>query len=75
MATERDEFEFPAVGAAIHGAAESWVATVNRFVDIFHLSISGMERIFNFFIMVCKNSLYALYEFVTVWKFSYFEIK
>lgn len=57
MASERDKFEIAAVRAGKHGAAKGRIATVNHFIDIFHLSFSGMEGIFNFFIMVGKDSL------------------
>ena len=57
MTAEGNEFQFAAVRAAIHGSAEGRVAAVEHLINIFHLSFSGMESIYNFFIMVFKNSL------------------
>ena len=54
---ERNKFKCAAVRTAVHGTAKGRVAAVNHFIDIFHLSISGMKRIFNFFIIVSKNFL------------------
>ncbi len=56
-ASKRDKFKFSAVGAAIHGAPKGGIATVDHFINVFHLRISGMKGIFNFFIMVPKNFL------------------
>ena len=52
-------------GSAFHGVlvatgvAETAVAAErNKLnINIFHLSLSGTKRIFNFFIMVCKDFL------------------
>ena len=41
-------------GSAFHGI---FIAAVYHFIDIFHLSFSGMEGIFNFFIVVNKDFL------------------
>lgn len=57
FAAERDKLELAAMGATVHGTAEGRVTAVNHFIDIFHLSFSGMKSIFNFFIMVCKDFL------------------
>lgn len=57
FAAERDEFQLTAVRAAIHGAAKGRVAAVYHLIDIIHLGFSGMEGIFNFFVMVGKNFL------------------
>ena len=57
MAVEGNMFKITAVRTGIHGTAEGRVTTVNHFIDIFHLSFSGMKSIFNFFIMVGKNFL------------------
>lgn len=56
VAAKRDKFQLSTVGTAVHGAAKSGIATVNHFIDIFHLSLSEMKSMFNFFIMVCKYS-------------------
>ena len=54
---KRNELKIRAMGAAIHGAAERRITTVDHFFDIFHLRRSGMKSIFDFLIIVCKNSL------------------
>ena len=57
VASEWDKFKLAAMGAAIHGTAKRWITTVDHLIDIFHLSRSGMEGIFDFFIVVSKDSL------------------
>ncbi len=57
VTAERNKFKLSAVGAAIHGSAKGRVTTVDHLIDIFHLSIRGMKRIFNLFIIVGKNFL------------------
>ena len=57
VASEGDKFKLAAMGAAIHGTAKRWITTVDHLIDIFHLSRSGMEGIFDFFIVVSKDSL------------------
>lgn len=57
VTAKRDKLKFAAMGTAIHGTAEGRITAVDHFIDIIHLSISGMKSIFNFLIMVCKDSL------------------
>ena len=57
VTAERNEFEVPAVRTMVHGAAKRRITTVDHLIDIFHLSFSGMESIYDFFIMVCKDFL------------------
>ena len=57
FAAERDKLKLSAVGTAIHGTAKGRTAAVKHFVNIFHLSFSGMKGKFNFFIMVGKDFL------------------
>ena len=57
FAAERDKLKLSAVGTAKHGTTKGRVAAVYHLIDIFHLSLSGMKGIFNFFIMVGKNFL------------------
>ena len=57
MAAERNKFKFAAMRAGIHGTAKRRIAAVDHLIDIFHLSISGMKSIFNFFIIVRKDFL------------------
>ena len=57
VAAERNKFKLSAVRTAIHGTAIGRIAAVYHFIDIFHLSESGVKGIFNFLIMVNKNFL------------------
>ena len=57
VAAKRDKFKVTAVCAGIHGTAERRVATVDHLIDVFHLRTSGMKSIFNFLIIVRKDSL------------------
>ena len=57
VASERDKFKLAAMGTTVHGTAKRWITTVDHLIDIFHLSRSGMKCIFNFFIVVSKDSL------------------
>ncbi len=47
VAAKGDKFKFSTVGAAIHGAPKGGIATVDHFINVFHLRISGMKGIFN----------------------------
>ena len=62
VTAERDEFQFSAVRAAVHGTAERRIATVNHLIDIFHFRIPGVESIYNFIIMVSKNLLKDIHK-------------
>ena len=57
VTVERDKFHVATVGTTVHGTAKRWITTVDHLIDIFHLSRSGMKCIFNFFIVVSKDSL------------------
>lgn len=57
VAAKRNEFEVPAVRAVVHCTAKRGIATVDHLIDIIHFSFSGMESIYNFFIMICKDFL------------------
>ena len=57
VTTERNKLEISAVDTAIHGTTIRRITTVDHLIDIFHLSRSGMKSIFNFFIVVSKDSL------------------
>ena len=57
VTSEWDKFKFAAMWTAIHGATKRRITTAQHLIDIFHFSISGMKRIFNFFIMVGEDSL------------------
>ena len=62
VTSERYKFKISTMRAAVHGTAESGIATVNHLIDIFHLRISGMKSIFNFFIIVGKNLLKYIHK-------------
>ena len=57
VTAKRNKLEVTTVGTTVHGTAKRRITTVDHLIDIFHLSLSGMKSIFNFFIMVCKDSL------------------
>ena len=57
VAAERYKFEVAAVRAGVHGAAKRRIPAVYHLINIIHLRFSWMESIYNFFIMVCKDSL------------------
>lgn len=57
VTAERDKFKVPAVRTAVHRTAKRGIPAVDYLINIFHLSFSGMKSIFDFFIMVCKDSL------------------
>ena len=57
VTVERDIFKVATMGAMIHGTAKGRIPTMDHLFDIFHFGVSGMESIFYFFIMVCKNFL------------------
>ena len=59
---ERNEFEVPTVRITVHGTAKRGITAVNHLINIFYLSLSGMKSIFNFFIMVCKDSLKNIHK-------------
>ena len=50
------------MGAGIHGTAEGRITAVDHFINVFHFRFSGMEGIFNFFIIVGKNFLKYIHE-------------
>ena len=57
VTAERDKFHVPTVRTTVHGTTKSGIAAMDHFVNVSHLSGSGMEGIFNFFIIVCKDFL------------------
>ena len=62
VAAKRNELKFSAVWTAIHSATKRRITTVDHFFDIFHLRISGMEGIFDFLIIVSKDSLQDIHK-------------
>ena len=57
VTAERNKFKFSTMSTSIHGTAKRWITTVDHLINVFHLSRSGMQGIFNFFIVVGKDSL------------------
>lgn len=57
MTAERDEFKVPAMWTAVHSPTKSRITTVDHFIYIDQLCGTGMERVFDFFIMITKNFL------------------
>ena len=57
LAAERDKFEVPAAWTAIHSTAVGRVTAVYHFFDIFHLTVTWVEGVFDFLVMVNKDLL------------------
>ncbi len=57
MAAERNKFKIPAVRAGIHGSAKRRITTVDHFINVIHFTVTRMEGIFNFFIIISKDIL------------------
>lgn len=45
VTTKRYKFKSAAGGAAIHGATESWITTVNHALNVFDGRLAGMQCI------------------------------
>lgn len=54
---ERNELQFTALRAGIHGSAEGRISAVYHFIDVLHFNGSGMKRILDNFIIVFENFL------------------
>ena len=63
FAAEGNKFHVVASGADIHGTAKRRIATIQHFIDIFHLRISGMKSVFDYFIIVIKDFLQDIFNF------------
>ena len=57
VTAERNKLKISTVWAAVHSTTKRRITTVYHLFDIFHLRSSGMKSIFNFFIIVGKDSL------------------
>ncbi len=55
FAAERDKFKVPAFFTAIHGAAVRRVTAVYHYIYVIFDRITGMQDIFNFFVVFYKN--------------------
>ena len=57
VVAKRNELKISTVWAAVHSTTKRRITTVYHLFDIFHLRRSVMKSIFNFFIIVGKDSL------------------
>ena len=57
VATKRNKLQMFTMRAKVHGTTKRRIPAVDHLIDIFHLRFSGMESIFNFFIIIGKNFL------------------
>ena len=64
FAAEGNKFHVVASGADIQGTAKRRIATIQHFIDIFHLRISGMKSVFDYFIMVIKDFLQDIHNVI-----------
>ena len=64
FAAEGNKFHVVASGADIHGTAKRRIATIQHFIDIFHLRISGMKSVFDYFIIVIKDFLQDIHNVI-----------
>lgn len=59
---KRNELKIRAMEAAIHGAAERRITTVDDLFDVFHDNRSGFYIVFDYFIIISKNLLYHIHK-------------
>ena len=64
FAAEGNKFDVVASGADIHGTAKRRITTIQHFIDIFHLNISGMKSIFDYFVIVIKDFLQDIHNVI-----------
>lgn len=64
MTAKRDEFEFAAMRASIHGAAIRGIPTIDHLFDVFHDNRPRMKSIFNFFVVIFKNLLECIHKII-----------
>ena len=64
FAAEGNKFHVVASGADIQGTAKRRIATIQHFIDIFHLRISGMKSVFDDFIIVIKDFLQDIHNVI-----------
>ena len=57
VTSEWGKFKFAAMGTAVQDITKRQIITIDYLIDIFRLSRSGMQSIFNFIIVVGKDSL------------------
>lgn len=56
MTVKRDKFKFTAMRTNLHGIAKGWNDVGDYFIDIIYLAFSGIKSMYDFFIVVCKDS-------------------
>ena len=64
MTAERDERKIPAMWTVVHSSTKSWITTVDHFIYIDQLCGTGMERVFDFFIMITKKFLKDIHRII-----------
>jgi hypothetical protein len=64
VTTEGNKLQVATFGAAIHGATESGVTTMNHPLDIFNDSVARMKGINHFFIVISKNFLQGIHTII-----------
>lgn len=57
MTAKRRELKIPTMRTAVHNTTIGSVTAVDHLGDVFHNSISWMQSILNYFIIIFKNSL------------------
>jgi hypothetical protein len=57
VAAERDKFQFTTIRATVHCPAIGWITTVYHLANIFHHTVTWMEGVIDFFIIVSENLL------------------
>lgn len=64
MTAKGNKLKLAAVRAGKHGAAVRRIAAVNDLINIFQDNGSGLERVFNYFIIIGKNLLYHIHKII-----------
>ena len=68
FATERNKFKVTAFGTGIHCTAESRVTAVNHFCYVINDSLTWMQDVYHFFVMVIKNVLEYVHKIIMTQK-------
>ena len=64
VATERNKFEIATMRSAIHGPSIGRITAVDDLFDVFHDNRSGLNIIFNDFIIIFQHLLYYVHEII-----------
>lgn len=68
FATERNKFKVTAFGTGILCTAESRVTAVNHFCYVINDSLTWMQDVYHFFVMVIKNVLEYVHKIIMTQK-------